>query len=195
MSKIKELNLIPQYIKDKKANKEKIKGIILGGVIFCCAIGSVVVYLNVKISKLENKKIILMKELQKTQERFNENQELNSNIRSLEGKISKINSLSVIKDRDTKAIIANLSEKFPQGLKVNLFEFATTEEDVKNGLLGNITMNGEAEKRSEIEELWANLREDKRYYTAHISEIKEVDSEETKVKSYMFKIVLKIKEK
>lgn len=195
MSKIRELNLVPQHIKAKKANKEKIKGIILVGVIFCCAIGSFVIYLNVKISKLENEKAMLTRELQKTQERFDENQELNTNIRNLEGKIFKINGLSVIKDRDTKAIITNLSEKFPQGLKANLFKFTTTEEDVKNGLLGSITMSGEAEKRSEIEEFWANLREDKRYYTAHISEIKEKEDDETKAKSYIFEVVLKIKEK
>lgn len=194
MSKIRELNLVPQHIKAKKVSKEKIKRVVIGGVILCGIMSSFAIYLKIKIVKLENRKTILIRELQKTQERFDESQELNSNIRALEGKISKINSLSVIKDRDTKKIIVSLSEKFPKGIKANAFNFTTTEADEKEGFLGSITMNGEAEKRSEIEEFWANLREDERYYTAHISEIKE-KNDKTKVKSYIFEIMLKIKEK
>lgn len=194
MSKIRELNLVPQHIKSKKANKEKLNQAIAGGIILCCAIGGLAIYLNMKVSDLEKQKVSLNQELQKTQERFNENQELSLKIADLDGKIAKIKSLSVLKDRDTKSIVTNLSKKFPQGLDIDSFNFVTTEDDVKNGFLGSITMKGQSKNRSEIEEFWANLREDKRYYISHISGITETEDAETKAKSYSFDIVLKVKE-
>lgn len=194
MSKIRELNLVPQHIKNKKANREKINQAIAGGIIICCIIGGFAIYLNMKVLDLEKQKAKLNTELQKTQERFNENQELNLKISDLDGKITKINSLSVLKDRDTKSIVTNLSKKFPKGLDIDTFNFVTTEEDVKNGFLGSITMKGQSKNRSEIEEFWANLREDKRYHISHISGITENEDTESKAKNYSFDIVLKVKE-
>lgn len=194
MSKIRELNLVPQHIKNKKAKREKINQAIAGGIFICCIIGGFVIYLNMKVSNLEKQKVKLSTELQKTQERFNENGELNLKITDLDEKIAKINSLSVLKDRDTKSIVTNLSKKFPGGLDIDSFNFVTIEEDVKDGFLGSISMKGKAKNRIEIEEFWANLREDKRYYISHISSITENEDTESKAKTYGFDIVLKVKE-
>ncbi|MGL4849468.1 MAG: PilN domain-containing protein [Clostridium sp.] len=194
MSKIRELNLVPQHIKKEKENKEKMSQIIAGAVLVCCAIGGYAVYLNTKVSSLEKKKIELQGELQKTQERFDENTALNLRISEITASIDKIESLSVLKDRDTKRVMAELGKKMPSGLKVKNINYVTVDQDVKDGYVGAITLAGESKNRSDIEEFWANLREDKRYYISHISGITKSEDKESGVATYSFNLTLKIKE-
>lgn len=194
MSKIRELNLVPQHIKHEKENREKLSKYIASGVIICCAVGGAAIYLNTKVSDLEKQKAHLQQEIQKTQERFNENSEMNTKIQELDSKINKIYSLSVLKQKDTKAVLTNLSKKFPSGVKLKTLNFVNTEQDVKDGYLGSIVMSGSSSKRNEIEEFWANLREDNRYYISHISGITKTEDKETGTSLYNFDLTMKVKE-
>lgn len=194
MSKIRELNLVPQHIKHEKENKEKLSKYIAGGIIICCAVGGAAIYLNSKVSNLEKQKASLQQEIQKTQVRFNENSEMSMEIADLESRIDQIESLSVLKRKDTKAILTELGKRFPAGLKLKNLNFVNTEQDLKDGFLGTITMSGGSTKRNEIEEFWANLREDKRYYISHISSITKSEDKDTGASFYTFDLTMKVKE-
>ena len=194
MSKIRELNLVPQHIKHEKENKEKISKYIAGGIIICCAVGGAAIYLNSRVSDLEKQKVSLQQEIQKTQERFNEKSEMDLKILDLKARIDKIENLSVLKKKDTKIVLTDLSKKFPAGLKLKTLNFVNTEQDVKDGFLGTITMSGGSNKRNEIEEFWANLREDKRYYISHISGITKSEDKDTGSSFYTFDLTMKVKE-
>ncbi|MGL5646789.1 MAG: PilN domain-containing protein [Clostridium sp.] len=194
MGKIRELNLVPQHIKKEKESKEKLSQLIAGGVLICCAIGGYAVYLNTKVSSLEKRKVELNQELQKTQERFDENTALNLRISEITASTDKIDSLSVLKNKDTKKVMQELGTKMPSGLQVKNINYVTVEQDVKDGYVGAITLSGESKNRSDIEEFWANLREDKRYYISHISGITKSEDKENGASTYSFNLTLKIKE-
>ncbi|MGL4572209.1 MAG: PilN domain-containing protein [Clostridium sp.] len=172
---MKELNLLPQsYASHKKTVKQK-KNIATGSLIGILAVVAIFVGIFGQEMYLTMKKTKLQSEIDRSMELLLENERLDNEISLTKQHIEKAEILKGIKGKDTDGLIDELSKLFPAELKVYTLSYKnnvySTEQSGSN--ISIINLSGIAKTKDDIENLWANLRENEKFKDAHIANIAE----------------------
>ncbi len=159
----KELNLLPQIYNEGEEAKKKKKSLVLiatGGVVL---VGLGVGYVFGRQIYLEYQKGKLIEEVNRNKAMVEKEKNLINEISLTKAHITKAKSLDVLKSKSTDKLLSDLTKHFPSGIKLTSLNYTKV----------NISAAGTAASKSDIEILWANLRESNQFKKSYITSVSE----------------------
>lgn len=173
---MKELNLLPYGMKDKRKKNFLYKQYIGIGIIILCVLFIGIYFPMGKLSRLKTKEAALEQQVKTYEVMIDKGQKMKLDIDNLNKYVNKVKELT-----DNKIIVADkirgLQAFLPKDLSFNSLSYTD----------GAIAVNGQATKYASISELTANLQMSTNYSNAKISNITHDKINNT----YSFALIIK----
>ncbi len=144
---MKELNLIPYELTEKRVKKQKIKDIIAYGIILSCVLFICIYIPQMFLEKLKAEEISLKEQIAINSKIITENESLKSEIANINSYIAKVDAASKGKTIAADKI-HNLTKYVPKGVSLINLSYSGS----------SITVNGVSNSYQAVSELTANLQ-------------------------------------
>lgn len=166
---MRELNLVPQTYSSQKKSIEKKKTLVLSIVALVLLMVGAGGYIFGKEALLKMKRNNLQNQVDASRALVKKNEELVRDISLTKQHIEKAKELSTLKEKDTDGLVSELSTLFPEGVKITSLTFSKQGDLNTKDLRGTMNIGAEAASKSDVQHLWANLRESDKFRNSHIS--------------------------